>query len=190
MKKRVILVTDGDLNAKKAIEIATQKIGGRVISRSAGNPTLLSGEEIIELIKETPYDPVVVMVDDRGNTHRGSGEEAMAQILKSNDVEVMGVVAVAANSSRVTGVEVDVSIDNQGNVIDYAVDKDGYAKDDKIIKGDTVDILNDYDVPVIVGVGDVGKMEGQDDVEFGAPIITKALEEVIKLYETKKKINK
>jgi len=189
MKKKVIIVTDGDLMAQRAIETAAQNIGARVISRSAGNPTILSGEEIVDLIKEAKHDPVIVMVDDRGNTHKGDGEKAMEYILNSNEVEVIGAVAVASNTSKVTGVEVDASIDRNGNVTHQAVDKDGNPKDDKIIKGDTVDVLSRFDIPV-VGVGDPGKMEGSDDVEFGAPIITKALEEVIKLYELKNKLKK
>ncbi|SEF54765.1 stage V sporulation protein AE [Caloramator fervidus] len=186
MKKKVIIVTDGDLMAQRAVETAAKNIGARCISRSAGNPTVLSGEEIVELIKQTPYDPVVVMVDDRGNTHKGDGETAMEYILNSNEVEVMGVIAVASNTNQVRGVKVDISIDKDGNVTYQAVDKDGIPKHNKVLKGDTVDVLNDYDV-LVVGVGDPGKMNGCDDVEFGAPIMTKAMEEIIKLYEEKKK---
>lgn len=46
-KRRVILVTDGDGIAKKAVETAALRIGGRCISKSAGNPTPLSGKKII-----------------------------------------------------------------------------------------------------------------------------------------------
>ncbi len=34
-------------------------------------------------------------------------------------------------------------------------------------------------IPLIVGIGDIGKMDGKDDCEIGAPIITKAMEEII-----------
>lgn len=180
MKKRVIIVTDGDSCAQKAVEAAAQNIGGRCISRSAGNPTPIKGSEIVEYIKQAKYDPVVVMVDDRGDTHKGDGEEAMEYILNSNDVDVLGVVAVASNTSGVRGIKVDYSIDKNGNLVKSGVDKSGNVKEDKVVKGDTVDVLNDKRAPIIIGVGDIGKMDGFDDVEIGAPIITKAMEEIIR----------
>lgn len=186
MKRNVILVTDGDTIAQKAVEIAAKNIGGRCISSSAGNPTPLSGEKIVELIKKAKHDPVVVMVDDRGNTHKGAGEKAMEYILESPDVEVLGIVAVASNTKHVRGVKVNLSVDRDGNIIEKAVDKHGNSRDGRIIKGDTLDVLNDLKAPVIVGVGDPGKMDGFDDIEIGAPIITKALKEIIKLNEEKK----
>lgn len=180
MKKRVIIVTDGDSCAQKAVEAAAQNVGGRCISRSAGNPTPITGSEIVEYIKQAKYDPVVVMVDDRGDTHKGDGEQAMEYILNSNEVDVLGVVAVASNTSGVRGIKVDYSIDRNGNLVKSGVDKSGNAKDDKVVKGDTVDVLNDRRAPIIIGVGDIGKMDGFDDVEIGAPIITKAMEEIIR----------
>ena len=82
MKKRVIIVTDGDKIAKRAVETAATNIGGRSISLSWGNPTTLSGRDIIDLINTAKYDPVVVMVDDRGNAGMGSGEQAMFELIK------------------------------------------------------------------------------------------------------------
>ena len=90
MMRKVILVTDGDNCAQRAVEEAARNIGGRCISRSGGNPTELTGREILELIKTAKYDPVVVMVDDRGNTHKGSGETAMEYIISSGEVDVLG----------------------------------------------------------------------------------------------------
>jgi stage V sporulation protein AE len=187
MKRKVILVTDGDICAKKAIEAATKNIGGRCISRSAGNPTPISGEEIIEYIKDAKHDPVVVMVDDRGDTHKGFGEEAMEYIFKSPDIDILGVIAVASNTNGVRGVKVDYSIDRDGNIVKNAVNKHGESKPGKIVKGDTVDVLNDFRAPIIIGVGDPGKMDGFDDVEIGAPIITKAMEEILKLSKFRNK---
>jgi stage V sporulation protein AE len=184
MNKKVILVTDGDMCARKAVEAAAQNIGGRCISRSGGNPTPITGKEIIELVKTAKYDPVVVMVDDRGNTNEGAGEQAMEYMLGSSDIDVMGVVAVASNTHQVRGIKVDASVDREGKLISMAVDKDGKPKQGKIVKGDTVDILNSRRAPYIIGVGDPGKMDGFDNVEIGAPIITKALEEIIKHYES------
>lgn len=38
-KRKVILVTDGDVYAAKTIEYAASKVGGRCISQSKGNPS-------------------------------------------------------------------------------------------------------------------------------------------------------
>jgi len=185
--RKVILVTDGDNIAQEAVEEAARNIGGRCISRSAGNPTPLTGFEIVELIKSSENDPVVVMVDDRGHTGMGRGEAAMDFILSAPGIEVLGVIAVASNTKKVKGVRVDCSIDKDGRVLKRAVDKYGNEKKDNIIIGDTVDILNKSHVPFIVGIGDPGKMDGCDRTDIGAPVITKAMEEIVKRYEEKNK---
>lgn len=180
MKRKVILVTDGDSCAQKAVEAAAKNIGGRCISRSGGNPTELTGKEIVELVKTAKYDPVVVMVDDRGNTHKGPGEAAMEYIMSSDEIEILGVIAVASNTHRVKGIKVDYSVDRDGNIVRSGVDKHGNPNNNKIVKGDTVDILNELKAPVVIGIGDPGKMDGFDNVEIGAPIVTKAMEEIMK----------
>lgn len=179
-KRKVILVTDGDSIAVEAVKEAAQKMGGRCISASGGNPTILTGDEIVELIKTAPYDPVVVMVDDRGHNRTGKGEEAMDYILNCDDLDVLGVIAVASNTKNVRGIKVDFSIDKNGEVINRAVDKYGNEKKDNVVIGDTVDIINDNDVPIVVGIGDPGKMDGHDSAIIGAPVISKAMEEIIK----------
>lgn len=178
-KRKIIIVTDGDTFAQKAVETAASNIGGRCISRSAGNPTPIMGSEIIDLIKSAKHDPVVVMVDDRGHQATGKGERALFEIVNHPDIEVIGVVAVASNTEFVNGVEIDFSITNDGRIVNHAVDKEGLDTREKILYGDTVDIIRDCNVPIIIGIGDPGKMLGKDDVEIGAPIITKALEEII-----------
>lgn len=178
-KRRVILVTDGDVIARKAVETAALRIGGRCISKSAGNPTPMSGRSILELIRQTPYDPVLVMVDDRGHTGMGEGEKAIKEIVQSPDVDVIGVIAVASNTEGVHGVKIDFSITKDGNIIEKTVDKYGNKIEGNKINGDTVDILESIDVPVIVGIGDPGKMKGKDCCDKGAPIITKALKEIM-----------
>ncbi len=178
-KRRVILVTDGDGIARKAVETAALRIGGRCISKSAGNPTPMSGRSIVELIKQTPYDPVVVMVDDRGHTGMGKGEKAIRDIAQSPDVEILGVVAVASNTEGVNGARIDFSVTKDGNIVENTVDKYGNKMEGYKINGDTVDILESVDVPVIVGVGDPGKMGGKDCCDKGAPIITKAMKEIM-----------
>lgn len=178
-KKRVILVTDGDGIAKKAVETAALRIGGRCISKSAGNPTPMSGRSILELIGQTPYDPVVVMVDDKGNTGTGKGEIVMMELAESEEIEILGVIAVASNTENVKGTSVDFSITRDGNIIYDTVDKYGKKTGGNRINGDTVDILDTIKVPVIVGIGDPGKMNGRDCCDKGAPIITKAMKEII-----------
>ncbi|WIF94335.1 stage V sporulation protein AE [Caminicella sporogenes] len=178
-KRKVIIVTDGDSFAQRAVEIATSNIGGRCISRSAGNPTPLQGFEIVNLIKKAKHDPVVVMVDDKGDQKMGKGEQALKKIINHPDIDVIGVVAVASNTQFVNGVEVDFSITCDGKIIEGAVDKDGKKTNQNVLYGDTVDILRNSNIPIIVGIGDIGKMRGKDDCEIGAPIITKALEEII-----------
>jgi stage V sporulation protein AE len=182
LRRRVIIVTDGDDIARKAVEEAARNIGGRCISLSAGNPTVLSGEKIIELIKMAKYDPVVVMVDDRGDIGMGYGEKAMSKIIKDQDIELLGIVAVASNTARAKGVMVDCSIDKYGNIINKAVDKYGNGKNNRVLKGDTVNMLSNTNVKYIVGIGDPGKMDGKDNITIGAPIITKAMEEILKNY--------
>ncbi len=186
-KRKIILVTDGDSCAQKTLEIAVSNIGGRCISRSGGNPTPITSSEIVELVKQAKNDPVVVMVDDRGNTGIGKGEQVMFEIINHPEIEVLGIVAVASNTKGVRGVKVDYSIDNNGNMINAPVDKHGNISDKKVLYGDTVDIINNCNVPIVIGVGDIGKMEGKDVGEIGAPIITKALEEIITRNSTQNK---
>ncbi len=179
-KRKVILVTDGDIAAKGAVETAASNIGGRCISFSAGNPTILTGYEIVELIKAAKNEPVVVMVDDRGRKGRGAGESAMESILNNENIEVIGVVAVSSDGKDCNGIKLSCSITREGKVIEGSVDKNGVETRSGKICGDTLSILRGRKDLVIVGMGDPGKMDFYDAVEKGAPITTKALEEVLK----------
>lgn len=178
-KRKVILVTDGDRVAKEAVEKAAANIGGRCISASAGNPTFLSGIEIEERILEAEHDPVVVMVDDRGAVGMGSGEAAMAYLLDSRRIDVLGVLAVSSNGKDCNGINIDCSVTKTGEVIRYAVDKFGDNTYSDRICGDTLSILRSRHDLFIVGIGDPGKMDYQDEVSKGAPITTKALKVVL-----------
>lgn len=179
LKRKVIIVTDGDRIARKAVETAADNIHGRCISMSAGNPTSLSGSDIIKLIKIAKYDPVIVMVDDRGNIGKGKGERAMEFIINSKEVEVIGVIAVASNTIGGKGAKVNLSIDKFGNAVSCAVDKHGNKMNNKILKGDTVNSIDNYSQIFTVGIGDPGKMDDLDSIESGSPIITKALKKII-----------
>ena len=188
-KRNIIIVTDGDDVARSVVEHATVNIGGRCISLSAGNPTMLSGEEILALIKIAKHDPVVIMVDDRGNKGKGKGEKALEEVIQSDTVRIMGVIAVASNGKDKCGMEVDFSIDKNGSKIENAVDKYGNGLDIKLISGDTVSILKKYKayIPIVIGIGDPGKMDKKDDISIGAPITTLALKEMTKLSVSKVK---
>ncbi|GAB6156946.1 stage V sporulation protein SpoVABEA [Desulfotomaculum varum] len=180
-KRNVILVTDGDLAARRALEAAAKNIGARCISMSAGNPTRLNGQQLLELIKTVPHDPVIVMFDDKGTPGEGQGEQAMLEIYNCPDINVLGVLAVASNSQCHEEVRVDVSVTADGEVVQEAVTKEGKAARGKeLLQGDTVGIINRLTFPVVVGIGDVGKMQGADDYHLGSPVTTKALQEIIK----------
>ncbi|WP_177504109.1 stage V sporulation protein AE [Anaerosinus sp.] len=187
MKKRVrvILVTDGDSVAQEAVETVAQSLNLRCISASAGNPTPISGETMVNLIKQAEHDPVLVMFDDKGEPEKGMGEFALEYVAKHPDIEVLGAVAVASNTTGIQGAKVDLCIVKDGTISRTAVDKKGDKKcgnlmiGEPIIKGDTVDILNELDIPLVVGIGDVGKMKRKDDICIGAPITRKAIEEIL-----------
>lgn len=178
-KRKVILITDGDSIAQSSVEKVAQKVGGRCISLSGGNPTPLTGPEIVDLIKQAACDPVLVMVDDRGKSSEGKGEQALKYIVKHPDIEVLGVVAVASNTHNAKGTLVDFSVTKNGEVIDAPVDKDGNpATYQKYLQGDTVDILRNLNIPIVVGVGDIGKQDGADG--YQAPITTAAVTEILR----------
>lgn len=186
-KTRVILVTDGDRAAQKAVEIAASKIGGRCISASGGNPTPLEGRDIVDLIKQAEHDPVVVMFDDKGSCREGKGEQALEYVAKCPELEVIGVLAVASNTNKATGAEVDCSVTKSQEVIKGQVDKYGNnVSRDRIVRGDTVDVLNTLkgkQIHYVIGVGDIGKMDGKDDPVAGAEITTQALRMIIERWE-------
>jgi stage V sporulation protein AE len=182
VRRKVIIVTDGDKLAGKTVQVAARNVGARFIATSTGNPTPITGHKAVELIKQAPNDPVVILVDDRGKSGMGKGEKIIKSLVEHPDIEVIGVVAVASNSNYSEGVEVDESITSDCTIIDGPVDKTGNPEKEghKKLKGDTVDILNRLKIPIIIGTGDTGKMEFADGIDRGAPVTTKALQEIIK----------
>lgn len=181
LKRKVILITDGDRVAKRAVEIASREIGARCISCSAGNPTRLSGDQLVTQIKTTPHDPVVIMLDDKGFLGTGKGERALEYLARHPEIEVLGVVAVASNTEFTQGVDVDCSVTRSGSITSMAVNKSGDIKQELTtsLYGDTVEVLEGLDIPIIVGIGDIGKMDGADDPAAGAPLTTRALREIL-----------
>lgn len=179
-RRKVILVTDGDLYARKAVELAAAAVGGRCISLSAGNPTVLTGKELIRLIHQAKKDPVLVMFDDSGLMGEGTGETAMAIVAADSSIEVLGIIAVASKSKHEEWTRVDVSIDRDGNLTEYGVDKFGTPETEEgRLTGDTVYCIDSLNAPVVVGVGDIGKMAGADDYRKGAPITRLAVELIL-----------
>ncbi|WP_418792419.1 stage V sporulation protein AE [Phosphitispora sp. TUW77] len=187
-KKRVIVVTDGDLVAGRTVQVAARNIGARFISLTTGNPTPILGSEVVNLIKQTPSDLVVIMVDDKGKNGPGKGETVFKHVAEDPDIDVIGAVAVASNTAFTEGVKVDCSVTCEGAVIDGPVNKLGIPerKGHKFLEGDTVDIINNLDIPVVIGTGDTGKMDFADDYHKGAPITTKALLEILNRSEKDK----
>lgn len=181
MKQRqVILITDGDEYAQKTIEYVAHIVGGRCISKSQGNPTILSGSQLVQLILEAPHDPVFVMFDDSGYVGAGAGEMALQYVATHKQIHVLGVIAVAAKSRQSEWAKVNISIDRFGNLTDHGVDKSGIPElDVGRINGDTVYCLDQLNIPIIVGIGDIGKMARKDSVKNGCPITLKACELIL-----------
>lgn len=181
-KRKVIVITDGDRVARRVVEQVARNVGGRAISLSAGNPTPISGDEIAAAIHSAAYDPVLVMVDDCGAPEQGPGETVLEKLAQDPGLEIIGVLAVASNTAHVAGVPVTASVTRDGRIVDVPVDKEGLPEPDghSRVEGDTVDILNRLDVPIIIGVGDLGKMEEADAVEDGARITTLAVREILR----------
>lgn len=181
-KRKIVVITDGDRVAQKVVQKVARNVGGRSISFSGGNPTNAQGREISAAIKKAAYDPVLVMVDDCGCKGEGKGETILRTLAADPDLEILGVVAVASNTAGVDGVPITASITREGNIVNVPVDKDGCpeAAGHTKVEGDTVDVLSQLNIPIIIGVGDLGKMDDADLVEDGAKITTLAVQEVLK----------
>lgn len=177
MKRKVILVTDGDVAAQEAVKKACENLGIYPIIACKGHPTPLSGPEIVRRIIEAPSEPVVVMLDDSGQVGKGPGERALEYLIKSKELDVLGVLAVASNTKRAKGVVVGESVDVNGMTVNGPVDKEGEPEPKKhvYLEGDTSEILSRYPQVRVIGCGDLGKMEGRDDPRYGSPITTQCL---------------
>lgn len=180
---RVIIVTDGDLVAKHTLEIAASNLNLRCISLSAGHPKLHSGEDLVNYIKQAKWDPVLVMFDDMGKWGEGAGEQNLIYVANHPDIQVIGALAVASNGDKFRKINVDCSIDNKGNLVFDQINKNGQvqtAQTENLIYGDTVGALKKLNLPIVIGIGDLGKMDGADSPNRGAPITTAALKEILK----------
>lgn len=178
-RQPVIIVTDGDETAYGAVKAACEELQLQVMRQSQGNPTPISGDEIVQTAQSKGRgQPIVIMVDDQGDANLGKGERALAKILASPRLSVLGVVAVAAHTRGVKGVVANVSVTSDASMTVGAVNKEGEPAG-TVLHGDTVDILRDYPQIPIVGLGDPGKMQGHDKRDEGAPATTRAIAEVL-----------
>lgn len=175
----VIIVTDGDEAARGAVETACCDLDLFFLKLSAGNPTPLSGPEAINYVLQAPRAPVVVTVDDHGQPGVGRGEEVMECLLRETRIDVLGVLAVASNT-RAKGIPVDCSVTAQGHIVSCPVNKLGASKPAQPgLQGDTLEIMHKHPEVMIIGCGDPGKMDGQDDKCQGAAITSRCLQEII-----------
>ena len=178
----VILVADGDNNARRAVEAAAKNIGARVISRSGGNPTPILPDEAVRLIRQAAHGPVVVMADDSGHPRAGEGEQIILKVMRQPDMRVLGLL-VPAISDRLNAcaIAVDCSVTADGQVVDSGVDKAGRPTGGHTVFSDTVYALRGKKLPFpVVGIGDIGKMDGRDGADIGAPVTTRALQEILR----------
>ena len=182
-----MIVTDADCKALEAVEQASKNLGLRCISltgcRHPGDARWTPAE-VEELILSTPHDPVVVLVDDEGRSGEGWGERVIRHLATSPKVKVMGVVAVASDMTGGRGAAVAASIDARGERTPSGVNKEGAVERscERRVYGDTVENLDELGIPVVIGIGDPGKMNFADDAKSGAPITTKALAEILHAY--------
>jgi stage V sporulation protein AE len=179
-KRNVILITDGDDYARRAVERVAADVGGRCISLSHGNPSVLSGPNLVKLIKKAVNDPVLVMFDDSGFMGEGAGERVLKYVAEHEEINVLGVIAVASKTHMAEWSRVDFCIDREGELTPYGVDKHGLPELEMgRINGDTVYCLDSLDIPLIIGIGDIGKMARRDHFGQGAPITKKAVEIIL-----------
>ncbi|MGR6836332.1 stage V sporulation protein AE [Syntrophomonas erecta] len=176
-------MTDGDQSAHQAIECAARELKLFTLKATAGNPTPLNGREVLQLILQAPYEPVVVMVDDRGEKGIGPGERVIEYLMHCPEqIIVLGVVAVASDT-RVKGIKVDRSVTAEGTLVKKRpVNKSGCVEPEGHyrLEGDTLEILYKYPDLLVVGCGDLGKMNGLDASHRGAAITKRCFQEILK----------
>ncbi|WP_276202156.1 stage V sporulation protein AE [Salsuginibacillus kocurii] len=169
-----MFVTDGDSKAIQAVKNAARHLQLGVVVSS---PPLakMTGQ-----INRQPFSRVVVLFDDYGSHEIGVGEELMQQLSEDPRYEIIGALAVASTAHQYDWTHVDVSIDRFGEITQYGVDKEGWTElEVQRIKGDTTSVLDQLSIPLIVGIGDLGKMGRRDDPVFGSEITLKALQFVL-----------
>lgn len=180
MTKRIIYVTDGDAAAARAVTTAAKTIGIGCLALSDGNPTTCTYEQLLESIAEVSDEIAVLLFDDAGQAYEGRGEELMVRLANEEGIKVIGALAVASTERSGDWTKVDVSVDRYGKLSEWGVDKEGFRDiEENRVHGDTVYSLDQLSIPVIVGIGDLGKMGGRDHPKRGAPVTATALQVII-----------
>ncbi|WP_407268752.1 stage V sporulation protein AE [Radiobacillus sp. PE A8.2] len=179
-KRKVIIITDGDEYARKTLDYLAGKLGGTCLAYLSDNPSHVSSEEVIKAIHSAKHDPVYVLIDDAGIPGVGAGERILIDIANDHTIEIIGAIAVAANTRNMEWTRVNFSIDKDGKLIPNGVDKEGVPiPEHGRINGDTIYSLDQLDIPVVIAIGDIGKMRGSDDIKKGSPITRKAIEIIL-----------
>ncbi|MFP7493743.1 stage V sporulation protein AE [Terribacillus saccharophilus] len=178
--KRVILITDGDAYAKRTIDFLAEKLGGTSLSYLADNPMTVSAEVMKDAIHGAAAEPVYVLLDDGGVPGIGNGERLLQSIAADPAINVIGALAVAAHTQNREWSRVSFSIDQDGELQPYGVDKEGVITEEiGRINGDTVYLLDQLNLPLVIAIGDIGKMHGKDAIEIGSPITERALRMIL-----------
>lgn len=174
--KRVIIITDADEYARKAVLTISKDIGGYCLADFASNPTEIEPTEFINRILSIDQEPIYVLVDDAGIQGIGPGEKVIKALFEHPDITIIGALAVAAHTRHSEWTRIDLAINQDGEFVGTGVDKEGIIElEGPRINGDTVYILDQLSIPNVIAIGDIGKMHGKDDVEKGSPITKKAL---------------
>ncbi|QSS98529.1 stage V sporulation protein AE [Pontibacillus sp. ALD_SL1] len=180
LSKKVIVITDGDEYARKAIDYLAGEVGGTSLAQYSANPTTASSEEIIKAVNRAEEEPVYVLLDDAGIQGVGPGEQVLLDLAKELSITIIGAIAVASHTRYSEWSRFTFAIDRRGEIVAQGVDKEGEREIEfGRISGDTVYSLDELDIPTVVAIGDIGKMYGQDDLKKGAPITRKAIELIL-----------
>lgn len=178
--KKVIIITDGDEYARKTLDYLVNQLGGTCLSYLSDNPTKALPEEVIQAVHDAKKEPVYVLIDDAGTQGIGSGERILLALNEDPEVEIIGAIAVAAHTKNMEWSRFTLAIDHNGELIPNGVDKQGVRLPEiGRINGDTIYALDQIDLPIVIAIGDIGKMHGRDDLKKGSPITRKAIEIIL-----------
>ncbi|WP_053219337.1 stage V sporulation protein AE [Virgibacillus senegalensis] len=178
--KKVIIITDGDEYAKKTIDYLSREIGGTCLSYLSDNPTHVTENQVTEAIMAAEEEPVYVLIDDGGAPGPGAGEKILLALAANEKVQIIGAIAVASHTKNAEWTRFTLAIDQDGELTSYGISKEGIPIPEiGRINGDTIYALDQVDIPVVVAIGDIGKMQGKDDVKVGSPITRKAIEIIL-----------
>ncbi|SDJ66418.1 stage V sporulation protein AE [Sediminibacillus albus] len=179
-KKKVIVITDGDTYARKTIDFLAGQIGGTCLAYLSDNPTHASAGEVIAAVLKAKEEPVYVLIDDAGATGPGAGEKILLEISRHPEIAIIGAVAVAAHTKNIEWTRFTLAIDQDGQLTANGISKEGIPIPEiGRINGDTIYSLDQLEIPIVIAIGDIGKMQGKDDLKKGSPITRKAIEIIL-----------